>query len=75
MHTKCHVCGVRCIAYKSSAIAEMGDSLPTIDMDRKVGAAVPLSVLEQGPYLTLSLGPRPIFAPNGILIHAAVWPQ
>jgi len=29
---------------KSSASAEMGDRLATIDMGRKVGAAVPLSV-------------------------------
>jgi len=29
---------------KSSAVAEMGDRLATIDMDRKVRAAVPLSV-------------------------------
>jgi len=29
---------------KSSAVAEMGDRLATIDIGRKVGAAVPLSV-------------------------------
>ena len=29
---------------KSSGVAPMGDRLATIDMDRKVGAAVPLSV-------------------------------
>jgi len=28
----------------STAVAEMGDRLTTINMDRKVGAAVPLSV-------------------------------
>jgi len=28
---------------KSSAVAEMGDRLATIDMSRKEGAAVPLS--------------------------------
>jgi len=28
---------------KTSAVAEMGDRLAAIDMDRKVGAAVPLS--------------------------------
>jgi len=38
--------------YKSSAVAEMGDRLATIDMGRKVGGAVPLSVGEPGPYLT-----------------------
>ena len=31
---------------RSSAVAEMGDSLATIDTVRKVGAAVPLSVGE-----------------------------
>ena len=31
---------------KSSAVAEMGDRLTTIDMDRKWGAAVPLSLGE-----------------------------
>jgi len=29
---------------KSSAVAQLGDRLATIDMSRKVGAAVPLSV-------------------------------
>jgi len=29
---------------KSSAVAEMGNHLATIDVGRKVGAAVPLSV-------------------------------
>jgi len=33
----------------STAVAEMGDRLATINMDRKVGAAVPLSVGELGP--------------------------
>jgi len=37
---------------KSSAVAEMGDRLTTIDMGRKVGAAVLLSVGELGPHLT-----------------------
>jgi len=38
---------------KSSAVAEIGDRLATIDMDRKVeGAIVPLSVGEVGLYLT-----------------------
>ena len=36
---------------KSSAVAEMGDHLATIDTGRKVGAAVPLSVGELGPHL------------------------
>jgi len=41
--------------HKSSAVAEMGDHLATIDMGRKVGGAavaVPLSVGELGPHLT-----------------------
>ena len=33
---------------KSSAVAEMGDRLATIDMGRKVGRTVPLSVGELG---------------------------
>ena len=38
---------------KSSAVAEMGDRLATIDIGRKVGAALPLSIKgELGPYLT-----------------------
>ena len=41
----------RC-AYKSSAVAEMGDRLATIDMGRKVWAVVPLSVGELSPHLT-----------------------
>jgi len=35
--------------YKSSAVAVMGDHFATIDMDRKVGAFVPLSVGRAGP--------------------------
>jgi len=45
---------------KSSAVAEMGDRLATIDMGRKVGggAAVPLSVGRAGsPSNTMSSGP------------------
>jgi len=38
---------------KSSAVAEMGDRLATIDIGRKVGAAVPLSVGGKlSPHLT-----------------------
>ena len=37
---------------KSSAVADMGDLLATIDIGRKVGADVPLSVgVELGPHL------------------------
>jgi len=35
---------VRSHLNKSSAVAEMGDRMVTIDMGRKVGAAMPLSV-------------------------------
>ena len=43
-----------CHFYKSSAIAEMGDRLATIDMGRKVGrGAVSLSVL--GAVVSLGL--------------------
>jgi len=37
---------------KNSAVAEMGERLATIDMGRKVGAAVPISVAELGLHLT-----------------------
>jgi len=37
---------------RSSAVADMGDPLATIDMGQKVGAAVPLSMGELGPHLT-----------------------
>jgi len=37
---------------KSSAVADMGDRLATIDMGRKVGADVPLSIEDLGPNLT-----------------------
>jgi len=39
--------------------------LATIDLGRKVGAAVPL----------LGPGPRPTSIPSGILFHPAVWSQ
>ena len=32
------------MTYETSEVAEMGDHLATIDMGRKVGAALPLSV-------------------------------
>jgi len=37
---------------KIAAVAELDDRLATIDMGRKVGDAVPLSVVELGPHLT-----------------------
>jgi len=67
---------------KSSAVAEMGDRLATIDMGRnrqgqKVGvAAVPFFVGAAGsPSNIMSPGPRPTSLPSGILIHSAVLPQ
>ena len=60
---------------KNSAVAEMGDRLATIDMGRKVGAAVPLSVGELGPHVTqCRLGRGQPDVASGILIHPAVWP-
>jgi len=54
----------------------MGDRLATVDMGRKVGAAVSLSV---GGAVSLSnimwTGPRPTSVPIGVLIHPTVWPQ
>ena len=43
---------------KSPAVADTGDRLATTDMGQKVGAAVPLTVGELGPHLTVSPGPR-----------------
>jgi len=55
---------------KSSEVAEMGDSLATIDMGRKwEGTAMPFSVGELPP------GPKPTSVPSGVLIHPTVWPQ
>ena len=54
----------------------MDDRLATIDMGRKVGAVVPLSVGELGPYLTQCRRGRGL--PPYIkwqLIHPTVWPQ
>ena len=58
----------------------MGDSLPTIDMGRKLeavhffwgggGAVSPSSRLTQCGWAEAYTS-----APNGILIHPAVWPQ
>ena len=62
---------VRLSCNKSSAVAEMGDRLATVDMGRKWGgAAVPLSVGRAGsPSNTMSPGPRPTSVPSSILIH------
>jgi len=48
--------------------------LATIDMGRKVGAALPLSG-GLGPHITMWPGQRPTFVPSDILIHPGVWPQ
>jgi len=59
----------------------LGRGLPSrltkIDLDRKVGAAVPLSGGEgtRSPLNTMWPEPRPNSVPSGILIHPAVWPQ
>ena len=60
----------------SSAVAEMGDRLATIDMGRKVwkgccGGWVPTG----SPFNTMWPGPRPASLPSGISIHPTVWPQ
>ena len=65
---------------KSSAVAEMGDRLATIDMGRKVRGLLCPPFLwggELGAHLTQRRlhGPRPTFVPSGICIHPAVWPQ
>jgi len=67
--------GIR-LLNERSAVTGMGDGLATIDMGRKVGAAMSLSVGAVGsPPNTMSPGPRPTSIPSGILIHATVWPQ
>jgi len=57
----------------SSAVAEMGDHLATIDMDRKLRGCSPLEEGELGPHLIQCHLGRSL--PSGILIHSAVWPQ
>ena len=63
------------ICNKCSAVAEMGDHLATIDMDRKLEGCAPLEEGELGSHLTVSPGPRPPSLTSGILIHSAVWPE
>ena len=61
---------------KSSAVAEMGDRLATIDMGRRLGAAVtPLGGGAGSPSNTMWQGNRPTSVPSGILIYSTVWPQ
>jgi len=67
----------------SSAVAEMGDRLATIGMDRKWGKAAvggwdPMGEEELGPYVTQcgqGPGPSPTCVPSFILIRPTVWPQ
>jgi len=65
--------------HKSLAVTEMGDSLASIDMGRKVcvcgGVLYPFPWDNLAPSNTISPGPRPISVPSGILIHPAIWPQ
>ena len=61
---------------KSSAVAEMGDRLATIDRPKSDGAAVPISVGAAGSRSnTVWPEPRPTSVPSGILIHPTIWPQ
>jgi len=58
----------------------MGDSLATIDTDRKLEGIVPPFLRGRGGGAgslcnTMWPGPRPTFIPSDILIHPAVWPQ
>ena len=57
---------------KSSAVAEMGDRLSTIDMGRNCGPC-PFLVRGAEPHLTQSPGPRPTCMPSFIFIHPTVW--
>jgi len=61
---------------KCSAVAEMGDRLATMDMNRKLGGGcAPLGQGAGSPSNTMSPGPRPTSLQSGILIHSAIWPQ
>jgi len=61
---------------KSSAFAEMGDRLATLDIGRKVGEGCCAPFRGQiGPHLTISPKLRPTSVPSSILIHPTVWPQ
>jgi len=64
--------------YKSSAAAEMGDRLATIDIGQKLGvgrALCPFREASGSPSNTMSPAPRPISVLSGILIHPTVWLQ
>jgi len=63
------------IRNKSSAVAEMGDHLATIEMSQKAGGGccAPFLGGAGSPSNTMSPGLSSI--PNCILIHPTVWPQ
>ena len=67
--------------YKSSAAAEMGDRLATIDMGRELGRVVPAFFLGGGggagsPSNTMWPGPMPIpVCQVSHFIRPTVWPQ
>jgi len=65
------------IINKSSALAEMGDRLATIDMGRKVGRGCCGGgwVTTGSPSNTMWPGPMTTSLPSGILIHPTIWPQ
>ena len=63
------------LTHKSSAVAEMGDCLATIDMGQKLGAVPLLGGRVGSPSNTMSPWPKPTCLPSGILIHPAIWPQ
>ena len=63
---------------KCSAVAETGDRLVAVDVDRKVRGCYSPFFLGGGagsPSHTMCPVPRHIFIPNGIVIHQTVWPQ
>ena len=60
---------------KSSAVAEMGDRLATIDVGRKLVDVVPLWGGAGSSSNTMWPGSRPTCIPSVIVIHPTVWPQ
>jgi len=74
----CGECKMRAeseINNKSSAVAELGDGLTTIDMGQKWGGMCPFLGGDESRCNALWPGPTPTSVPSGILIHAAVWSQ
>jgi len=61
---------------KSSAVAEIGDHLGTIDIGRKEGGvAMPLLGINWIPINATWPGPRYTSVQSAILIDPAIWPQ